>query len=363
MSKYLFIFFALLILGCQTKTERKEVQPKTKYFSKLTGIISPYMEYNPRGELNLKKLDNRPYYMVSYGQDGQLSEIRYYKYGSKSNDSYFGSHRVSYNYLNNSLVREYFDLNEKRSHMDRHYYGGGNIHKEVFQLSNSGNKQSLILKDTLDNQIASGFGTYLFKWKTNSPHEFVQEQFKEDGSRNYLTNYFPFYRSSITIDQKGHLFSIINLDTLNGNPKNQEEAGYSKVIFDFDQYGNEKGWSFLDLENNLATRNSVVGMEYGYAKVAYDFEWTDQKLGHYSTFAMKFLDTSEKPIASNDGIHSTLFEFDDFNNLVSMSYFNENNDPIIHQGMGFHKMELSYDNQGNQSSIARFDEKNVPIKE
>lgn len=353
MKNYLIIL-SIALTGCVSQNRDTNLS-KTEYYSKLTGIISPYMEYNPRGEMDFSNVGNNPYYKVVYNSEGNISEISYFNYGENSNDSYFGTHKVKYERYPDSLIRSYFDSNDKNASMSRHYYGGGVIHKEVFTLEPSGTKKTLVFKDTIGERIVTGFGTYEYLWKTKEKNQFEQEQYKKDGTRNLLTTYFPFYKSSITIDKKGHLYSITNLDTITNSSVLDKNAGYATVIFNFDQFGNEKGWSFHDVDQKLVNRKLFAGMEYGYAKVVYDFEWKNERLGLSKSFAMKFMNNENKPVVSNDSIHSTFFKFDDKENLVSLAYFDVDDQPILHIGTGYHKLELSYDLTGKQNGITRFD--------
>lgn len=360
MYRYIYLLL-ILNVGCISQHQESNEKISIRYFSKITGIISPYMDYKPRGELDVTDITGNSYYKVVYDAQGNIFEMRYFKNEEKSNDSYFGTHRIVYNYYKDSLLRRYFDTNEKKAHMNRHYYGGGNIHKEFFLLDKEGIKHEMTLRDTLDNKVSNGFGTYKYVWKTDLSGEFIQEQYKRDGNRNVLTNYFPFYSAKITMDTKGHLYSITNLDTLTATESLHREAGYAKVIFDFDKFGNEKGWGFYTLDHKLTARKQVADMEFGYAKVVYDFDWKNQELGLSRSFSMRFLNESLDPVKSNDSIHATILKFDDNENLLSISYFDEHNYPKVNQSVGYHKVKLVYDDNGRQTGMIRFDENEKEI--
>ena len=348
-------------MGCQPKRETAE-KSRVKYFTKLTGIVSPYMAYRPRGEVTLEWVKTMPHYKVSYNLQGQIDEIRYFKYGKSNNDSYFGTHRVKYTRTADSLVRHYFDAQGNKAHMERHYYGGGAIHQEVFLLDAVGHKKELHLKDSLGQRTATGFGTYRFLWKAQNTNTFIQEQYKKEGGRNILTDYFPFYKAKIELDKKGHLYRITNLDTVSNKPIQNENSGYAKVVFNFDAHGNEGGWSFHNLKGELVVRKQAQGMEFGYAKVRYDFDWEDQALGWSRSFSMNFLDADQHPVRNNEGIHSTWFEFDAHDNLTGLAYFDELEIAIMHPIGGYHKLKITYGEEGTQTEVTRFDANGEPIR-
>ncbi len=360
MYKYTVLLLVLCV-GCTSQNKQAGQKASIRYFSKMTGIISPYMEYSPRGELDSIEIIGKSYYSVMYYTQDDIAEIRYFKNGKKSEDSYFGTHKVVYQYYQDSILRRYYNSDNKKAYMSRHYYGGGDIYKERFSLNKGGIKQEMTMHDTLNKRVSNAFGTYKYIWKTNTANKFIQHQYKQDGSYSKLTSYFPFYSAEITIDSKGHLYSITNLDTITMTKSLQKQAGYATVIFDFDDFGNERGWSFHTLDKRLVNRKSVADMEFGYAKVVYDFDWKDQKLGISRSFTMKFLDTLDEPTISNDNIHSSKFEFDDHDNLVSISYFDEQNQPKLHPVTHYHKVELIYDDSGKQTGIIRLDENKEEI--
>ncbi|MBO0322296.1 hypothetical protein J0X14_08315 [Muricauda sp. CAU 1633] len=349
--------FILLSVSCkiETKAEKEIIEHQQKYFSKLTGIISPYMDYNPRGEMHKDSIKDRSHYQFSYDANGRVLEIEYFNKQGKSNDSYFGMHKVVYSYFPDSLVRRYYDAEGQKGNMSRHYYGGGNIHKEKFSTDSKGLKSALALKDTSNISVANGFGTFRYSWITNADGSFEQNQYKKDGSRNILTEYFPFHKSLITVDDKGHLHSITNLDTINNSAQLNHAAGYAKVIFDFDAYGNEMGWEFQDLDGNLANRKSVFAMEHDYAKVVYDFTWKNKKLGESSAFSMNFLDTDGNPTVSNEGIHQTSYQFNGKQDITLMEFYGENQERVVHPANGYHKILVSYDSDGNRTGVIRMD--------
>ena len=294
---------------------------KTKFYTKLTGIISPNLEYLGRGKVSQEKAATLKHYRFTYNEEGNLLNIRYFDKNEPDNNSYYGTHEVRYAYLEDQLIRSYYDAEGKKATTYRHYYFGNDIHKEVFQLDKNQNKTSLILKDSSDNQTESGMGSYLFKFQKIDNKTFIQWQFKKDGTPNVLTRYFPFHTTKISVDQKGFLQSIVNVDN-NGDPILNINAGYAAVTFDFDEYGNELGWSFHDVQNNLANRNNYLDMDYDFAKVVYDFNWKNKNLGLYNGFKESYFDANNQPTENNKGIHSIHYEYDKNGMFIKMVNYN-----------------------------------------
>ncbi|OEK00847.1 hypothetical protein BFP97_04685 [Roseivirga sp. 4D4] len=349
-ATYLAFITILLTASSCINLDRQEIE----YYSKLTGIISPYLDYNPRGQVDLDTLMPPSYYRVKYNRRGQISDLSYYKSGKPSNNSYYGTHRVVYEYSRGRLIRKYFDTEGNKSDMSRHYYGGGAIHMEEFELSDSGIKQRLFLRDTNGIRLTSGLGHYEFRWSLATDSSVVQEQFDQEGNPIYLTSYFPFRKSVISKDKRGYLATISNLDNQSNRFAMQNEAGYAHVVFDFDNYGNERGWSFYDIQGELSNRQAVANMEYGYAQCRYEFKYRNQPLGLSEYFSMNFYDNQDRPVENELGIHRTVFELDHNDNLVAMTYFDQNREPCEHPTLGFHRVEINYDELGNELSTVKY---------
>ena len=99
------LMFTMLISSC---AEKKAVE-NVKYFSKLTGIISPFLDYKPRGELAETELMGRCYYKVYYDDANRIKEIQYFRDSIPDDQSYFYAHKVKYAYEPDHIVRFYFD--------------------------------------------------------------------------------------------------------------------------------------------------------------------------------------------------------------------------------------------------------------
>ncbi|MEP1035539.1 hypothetical protein [Ekhidna sp.] len=350
----LFIFQ----LSCQKNShETNEI----RYFSQLTGIISPYFDYQPRGEINRSEASNMNHYRVIYDTENKISELSYYKGENKSNESYFRTHTVKYNYRDKKLERTYYNLEGEKAFMWRHYYMGGPIHKEVFALSNDGRKASLIFEDTVGNQAVTTLGTALITWETLNERTFIQAQFKLDGSPNLLTEYFPFYKSRITANKRNHLLLIENVNE-DGLLSMSDSAGYARVKFVFDEFGNEMSWEFQDVDGNLVNRVPFRKMDHGYAKWTYQKYWKNRMLGLVDSVSEKYFGANSNPIENNFSIHETFYKMTKGGDLKSIEYYGQNKEPRMHPQQGFFRMSFQYDSKGKRSVVQRFDVEGAEIE-
>ncbi len=306
----------ILMLGQIEKDENLV----TEYYTNIAGIISPNLEYLGRGKISKAQAKTLKHYRFIYNKR-RLLKIQYFENNQPNDNSYYGTHEVKYNYLKDQLIRSYYNAKGKKASTYRHYYSGGNIHKEVFQLDKNKDRASLILKDSANNQIESGMGSYQFKFHKIDDKSFIQKQFKKDGSANVLTLYFPFYTSKITTQKNGFLHTISNVND-EGDLIMNDSAGYASVIFDFDEFGNELGWSFQNVSGNLSNREDYLGMDYGFAKVVYKFNWENKRLGLHKGFQEVYFDEHNKPTENNKGTHLIKYEYDQSGNFSGMRKYN-----------------------------------------
>ncbi|MTI39845.1 hypothetical protein, partial [Fulvivirga lutimaris] len=333
----------LLLLSCKVEKERTSESNNTiRYFTKLTGIISPFLDYQPRGEITSQQLDSVSHYKVIYDDQGRVSEMSFFKGKHPSDDSYFYSHKVKYNYQPDQLQRTYFSTKGEKMDMWRHYYMGSGIHKEAFELDDLGRKKSLRLYDTLDTRISNGLGIYEYQVKYISDTSFVQYQFDSLNTSKTLTEYFPFSAALITIDEKGHLYSIGNVNDSNQLTM-QDSAGFANVIFDFDEYGNETAWRFYDKEENLANRRSYKDMDYGYAQCVFKMDWIDEQLGLIKDYQQLYFDSEGQPVNDNFGVHQINYNVHHYGALSGIEYYDLNGSKVIHPASGYFRVEVTFD--------------------
>ena len=354
LSLLIFSVFAFQACTPSTNDENASNQKKLRYFTKLTGIISPYLDYKPRGEITKQQTQTLSHYKVLYDEQNRIISLKYFKGDIPSNESYFFAHEVRYTYQSDITLRTYLDTDEKPKSMWRHYYFGDAIFQEKFFLDEKGNKSKLILLDSLGNQVASGLGSFTYTFETLDDKTFIQKQFKQDGTPNVLTQYFPFEISKISTDDLGHLYAISNVNE-EGKLVMQETAGFAEVIFDFDQFGNEMAWRFYDTEKQLANRKPFQNMDYGYAQWVYTVDWKDQKLGLANSLYESYSDTNNEPIENNFGIYQTKYSLDEGDNIVSISYWNKSLEKHMHQLAGFHQLFIDYDETGNPVKRTKMD--------
>ena len=141
------IFSVLLVFSTPTHADQQ-------IFARLVGIISPGIQYIPAGKLDRAQAEVSSQYRVSYDGKGRFSSIAFFNAGKRSNGAYFGTHEVRYRYGDTFIERRYYDKNNEPTSMWRHYYGGGDIHVERFELDSRGRKQSLGFRDT-NNDVSS----------------------------------------------------------------------------------------------------------------------------------------------------------------------------------------------------------------
>lgn len=324
----------------------------TRYFAKLAGVISPMLEYTPRGEVTEQQAKTINHYEVEYDQQGRLSQMRFFQGETPSSSAYFGAHQVSYAYAKDQHRRSYFDEKGQPAVMSRHYYRGGDVHEEIYH--HSGNTTTLKLYNSQVERIAVGTGSYEFTAINIDNKRFIQRQFKQDGSANIIFDYLPFEVSMITKDGNDHLYQIINLDPDSLKRSMNTRAGFSEMRLNFDQYGNELGWDFRDLQGNLVNRPDT-GVDGGYAVWQYQTNWINQKLGLFNSFTEIYRKADGSTYCKANGVCRVLTHRDNRGNYLGWEYLDERGKLIANPDDQYAKIVIERDKQGNRKAIKYFD--------
>lgn len=338
-----FLLIGVLACGLNSEIERK-------YYANLVGVVSPYLEYTPQGEITRKQADSLGrYYIFSY-KNNKLYQIRFFKRNRPSDQSYFRTHSVRYEYKKNSVRRSYYDKDENRTTMWRHYYGGGDIHEEKYTLDKFGKKNSLVLKDTSGNQISNGEGVYRYNWVHLSDTRIIQTHVDSLGQLSYYRKDIPFKRLILEINDLGYSRSLtrINADKI---PENHPSEGYAKLELLFDNFGNETGWVHKDKDSKLVN----LPNEFGHSKWLYKKQYSNQKWGIVRSFMENYYDKDGLRVQNDDGIHQVQYVFNKYGDISEMKYYNANLERQMHRTNGFFRAEVQYDSIGNRRSVLKYD--------
>ena len=348
--KYLIKIHLLLLFILATSNLSYAKQNEVRYFSKIAGVISPMLEFKPRGEITKSQAKDMRHYRVTYDNKGRTESIKFFHRQWPSNGAYFYAHEVRYLYKENQKIRTYFNTKGEPMGMWRHYYRGGEIHREVYDTVDG--VITLSIFDTKGKQIEVGTGTYHFKSKPISDNAFIQWQFKKDGTPNTIFNYLPFEVSMITKNEHGFLYQIIALDSKSDSANNLKrivhpKAGFSEMRLNFDVNGNENGWDFRDLEGNLVNRPEE-GSDPGYATWKFQFDWKDEKLGLFKGYDEFYFDKNNKRVCKNNGVCKTRYDVDEYGNFTNLSTYDKNGKLFVNPDSKYAKFNYLYNEYGRR---------------
>ncbi len=351
-----------LLLGCKESSENKKniellagSELNTKYFLKLTGVISPYQAYRPRIPITKKEAERTNHYEVNYDSEGRISRIMHFSKGLLNDGSYIGVAVVAMEYKDTQFIRRYFSQNNEPASVRRHYYGRGdqNIYKEVFKLDILGRRKSLTLYDAKDQQVETEYGTYRFEWETQEDGSFIQKALKKNGEINILMDYFDFLVTHITLDENGYLDLVKNYGKRGRELVLSEKKKAAYVDFYFDEYGNEESYSFHDEQGNLVNRSDTGFGSYGYAIVRY-IRKTPSK-GINDGFETIFFDKNNLQNTPSDGIARQVDYFNDNGDYSATEYYSLNGEKIIPANIGYFRTERDYNEKGDKSETRYYD--------
>lgn len=349
MTKYtniiLITILSLTTISAQAYTEN------VRYFAKLAGVISPLLEYNPRGEISEQRAKTINHYEVIFDNEQRIESIKYFQLGKPSSNAYFRAHEVRYSYSPALRTRSYFDTSGKPTTMWRHYYQSGDIHIESYQLD--GNKTTLTMFDTHGMAVGAGTNSWKFTAEQIDDKKFVQRQFKKDGSANWIFDYLPFEVSLITKNENGHLYQIIHLDNKTLKRAEHETAGFAEMRLNFDKYGNEMGWEFRDVNGDLTNRGKEAS-DPGYAVWQYDMKWRDREIGSIYSYIEHYKKADGSRFCKPSGVCSTQTSQDERGNWLGLKYLDDNQQLIVNPDSNYAQVTFDVDKNGIRQAIKFF---------
>jgi hypothetical protein len=347
---------SLTLLAC---TNTNEVENPSRYFANFTGIVTSYLDYQPRGEISMKQASKMGHYKVDYDEKGLISAISFFKGAHPSDDSYYRTHKVKYEYSKNKLIRTYFNSKGAKSNMWRHYYEGGDIHLEEFEMDNDGVKTKLTFRDSLNQQVSNGVGVSLYIWKKVDDRTVVQQHFKNDGSTAIYRGAMPFPMVKITVDENGYSKWVTNVDK-DGNAIFHAEEGFATLEVYFDEYGNEMGWGHLDEKGDLV---NLLEKDFGHSLCLFTKEWEDVKLGMVKSYESRYFDKDRNPIADDNDVHETRYTMNKYVRTETVAYYNLSGEKQMNEAAGYHSAQVVFDDFGERDHVIKYDTQGEELKE
>lgn len=342
--KRLPLVLATVFAFCWVNTAQAD--ETVRYFSGVAGVISPLLEFSPKGEVSAEKAKGINHYVVRYDAQNRLSSLKYFKQSEASSDSYFYAHEVRYTYGEGRRTRAYFGTAGEPQAMSRHYYRSANVQREEYILD--GNKTTLHLYGVGGERVEAGTGTYVFEGELLEGRGLIQRLYRKDGSPGIIFNYLPFEVSLLTLDDNGYIYQILNFDAKTGKVKMHEAAGFAEMRIMFDEFGNEHGWDIRDTAGNLVNRSSDME-DGGHAIWTYEFDWIDRSLSQYSGHIQRYFTADGAPFCKGGVVCAQKKAFNHRDNITLIEYWGPSDVLVVDPVEKFAKVEFDYDKQGRRS--------------
>lgn len=329
--------FALLLAACSPAKQMSD----TKYFSEISGVISPFLDYNLYGLLSADEAKKINHYRVKYDDQGRVSAIAHFNRDKPSSNAYFRAHEVRYTYDDTVKTRSYFDENGAPTRMWRHYYQSQNVHKEVYKQD--GKQTILQMFGTEGDRVSVGTEAYEFRSDRLSDDRYIQTQFKEDGSSASLMPSFLFETVVISVDEHGFLDAVTNWDSEMAQPVDHPVHNYARMQLSFDSYGNEIGWEY-----RKASGAMHIDADDQYARIVYKKDFYDQAKGLYRSYTSLTYDDQGELNCPGTPVCSTMVTRSYAGDISGQKYLNAEGNLVNHPASGHAEVQIDLDDQGRR---------------
>jgi hypothetical protein len=338
-----------LLMNASTTLSADDLEPK--YYAGLAGVITPLLEYRPRGLVDETAAPSMNHYKVLRDKKGRLVSIRYFEKQQPSDDAYFQTHEVRYEYTDNKRIRRYYGVDGKPKAMWRHYYQSENVQKEEYVRN--GNTITLHMYGADGSRVEVGTGSFEFSAQYVDDRGFIQTQRTIDGAANVIFDYLPFERSLITKDANGFLFQILNINIENVVVMD-ERAGFAEMRILFDEHGNELGWDFRDVDSNLVDRAATV-TDPGYAIWNYGFDWENRALGQFKSLTETYQTAAGERFCIGGVRCATTRYVTSARKISRVEVFGSDGALVWDPDFQYAQLEISYDDQDRRTEMRYLD--------
>ena len=324
-----------------------------EYYAGMSGVISPFLEYHPVLPVTAQQAEGIRHYRVKRDGSRRLLEIAWFDKKTKANNSYFDTHKVTYQYSENGHSRRYFDAEGKPANMWRHYYQGGEIHHEKYSYSSK--VREVTLHNANGQAIESTIGAHKFRAQTLDDRRYLQTQVNLAGKRIPFRNAMPFMAVTVSVDGDGYLDKVTNVDEQTLQPKVHSNAGYASLKVNFDENGLELGWEYQDATGSLVNLPSTDPDEPGAALTVWFKKWRNQSLNQWSDVWARYYDKTGAVVADKRGVYLMHLQKDSDNRLTDIRYLDKQGKLMFVESEGFARKQYVYKDDGGKPVEHLFD--------
>ncbi len=159
-----------------------------------------------------------------------------------------------------------------------------------------------------------------------------------------------YFRYTASFDARGHLTERRYFD-VNGKPAMNQTLIAHRVTRTTDERGNVLEEAYFDTSDKPVLGSGRIH------KVVQKFDAANRELEE------RYFGVEGEPIAADDsGAHVTTCKYDEFGQLVEMTWFGTHDEPV-NQPNGFHRKVSEFDASGNESSTSYFGSDGKPVSE
>ncbi len=351
-----------------------------EYYSTIPLRESPYASKQGVIRLTKEEAMKRNHYQFTFNNNFKLKSISF-NLGNKlinpnhTSNYFFTTSQQRFEYINNLEIRTFFDRFGNQIKQRKAF-------KEIYTLDDLGRYKTLYFEDESGNQIENSWGISNYKWNHQDDGSVIENRYNLKGEDKPLRPGFEFYTIRLYFDRNGFLALMQNIDKSGNLVENSSGVAQDKLHFDNE--GRWLGWTVLDKNHKIKRGNGPnvarginIPNEYGYeASIRYeDIDGTAiinshgfwggkryyDKFGNYDF--THFIDSlGNLGVNERAGYATAKFTWsDDGLNRLSVQLLGLKNEPVLHKTRGYALLNIVYDYDGNIVRISNFGVNNEPV--
>ena len=360
VKNFLFITIIVVVGSCNPKEDK--AQTITKYAMGIVFRETPYAAIQGAKIVDKEQVEKVKHFEFDYDEKGRLVEFRYVLKGKliPFSDRFVRAPKVKISHEDSLEIRTFFNEYGHRTLVS------GRVYETRIKRNKKGERTTLTFYGLDGKPIENDFGIVKYHWVKDSNGHIIESRYnlKDELVRNRPE--FQYMVTRFSFDGKMMLKEMTNLG-LDGKHPTPDESGTVSTRITYDADGRFTEWANFDIDGNLIRGMTNIAKiiyrpspyfseqealfigkndlpqhtNWGVHKVVYEFDDYGNEINRV------YRDTLNKPTNSNSGLGMVKSTYTtDGMYLQRVSYYNKKGEPIGFGDNKIHGTKVNFDDKG-----------------
>ena len=319
---WLFLVFA--VVGFEKSNANQKLEPerikdlssrihRTEYFADFPFWESPLQPAQFSSPITAQEAQSRIHLQVGYDRFNRVIDIqakqgsRYKTLGNFFQSLYIHTVHTQIEYRQDKTIQRFYNRFGNR------VTAWGNVWEKTYHKDDKGRYVRMDFTDSSGMPIENSWGILFYQWQYLMDGSVIESRFSQSGELKKHRPGFEFERIRLVYASDGTLRIMENVDE-QLNPI-ASKSGAAAYHYFYDSYGRFERWEVYNAEGKPAIGPTNTAGEY--------YTYKTNQSGRIT-----FFNQTGGPAIHHSGAVHWLMSYDQYGNIASLKFFDENNKPI-----------------------------------